>query len=243
MPASDPSVTPFTQGVLRLATEGLNWLAYADADAGPADPAIEAHQGVLLFLGLGGTFGERTAYDGGTANPFDERALELVAPFIEQVLLTYDQQARLVYPQTATRVNLMAWLTAAKAQYPSRLGIGIRPDCGTWFAVRAAVVTQLPEAARHWLREHYPPLDAAVTPCDECRDRPCESACPASAVGPSFNLEGCMTQRLTADSVCADRCAARLACPVGANSRYAMPLLRYHYGVSLGMLRRWANRG
>lgn len=239
---------------MRLAAEGLNWLAYADAAAGPPDAGIAPHQGVLLVLGLGGVFGERAALgsgatlddgiglEGDTANPIDDRATSLVAPFVEQVLRPHDPSARLVYPRAATPINLMAWLSAAKAQYPSRLGIGIRPDCGSWFAVRAAVVTHLPDAARGWLDRHYPPLIAAVTPCDECRDRPCEAACPANAPGPNFDLARCMNQRLSVDSACADRCAARLACPIGSSYRYAPELMRYHYGVSLRMLRRWADR-
>lgn len=242
MSTSNSPTSSFAEAALHLETEGLNWLAYADAAAGPPDAEIAPHQGVLLLLGLGGTFAERTVFDNGSPNPIDEQAIGLVAPFVEQVLRPNDAAARLVYPQANRSVNLMAWLSAAKAQYPSRLGIGIRPDCGSWFAVRAAVVTHLPDATRRWLTDYYPPLDAAATPCDECRERPCESACPASAPGANFNLDRCMTQRLTTGSVCGDRCAARLACPVGANFRYPEALLTYHYGVSLKMLQRWSSR-
>jgi hypothetical protein len=230
----------FARAALDLESEGLNWLAYARAMDGPTDSAVPPHQGVLLFLGLGGAFGDRTRLDSSDRNPFDERARSLVLPFIEGCLREHDPDTKLVYPTPGISVNLMAWLAAAKAQYPSRLGIGIRPDCGTWFAVRAAVVTNLPGPAEAWLRERFPGLDpGSESPCASCDETPCERACPAGAIDTSFHLLRCVDQRLLPDSPCAPRCDARLACPVGRDFRYREAHLAHHYGASLKMLQRW----
>ena len=49
--------------------------------------------------------------------------------------------------------------------------------CGTWFAVRAAVATNLPSAAEGWLLERYPALNPdsespfSESPCVRCADR------------------------------------------------------------------------
>jgi epoxyqueuosine reductase len=232
----------FAEAVLDLESEGLNWLAYARAIDGPVDSAVAPHQGVLLFLGMGGAFGDRTRIGSSAPNPFDERARSLVLPFIEDRLLGHDPDTKLVYPSSGTSVNLMAWLAGAKAQYPSRLGIGIRPDCGTWFAVRAAVATNLPGAAESWLLDRYPALDPdSESPCARCDETPCVRACPATAIDTSFHLLRCVEQRLSPDSACAPRCDARLACPVGSNFRYGESQVAYHYGVSLKMLQRWRN--
>ena len=232
------SVRHFADAVAELREEGLDWLAYARSDAGPDEVSVLPHQGVLLFLARGATFGARTPYQFGAVNPFDERASSLVVPFVERHLRAHDHAAKLLYP-AGTRVNLLAWLAAARAQYPSRLGIGIRPDCGTWFAVRAAVAVALPTTFEAWLEGQYPALDqTSGSPCATCADQPCRSACPG-AVGETFDLMACVEQRLAYESPCESRCAARTACPIGVGFQYPVAQLAYHYSVSLAMLRRW----
>src|SRR5690606_38311230 len=108
-------------------------------------------------------------------------------------LLAYDARARLVYPSRDENIDLSAWLRAARVQNESRLGFGIRPDCGTWFAVRAAVVTALPPAAVTWLESRFARLERdAESPCTRCETTPCVNACPAGAVGTSFQLLRCV---------------------------------------------------
>lgn len=229
-------LAPFVSQVGTLQEQGLNWFAYATP---PENTETKPGTGLFLALSLGTTFAEQTAYDSPAAqNPFDERAVALLEPLLAHLRI-FDARAQVVYPSNSSSINLMSWLTAARIQYPSLLGIGLRPDCGTFFAVRAAIETRLPEEGRVWLAQRFPQLPSAASPCDTCEEQPCRSACPAAAVADPFNLERCISHRLIEASSCAHSCSARLACPVGAGSRYSVAQTRYHYDVSLRMLRRW----
>jgi len=116
----------------------------------------------------------------------------------------------------------------------SPLGIGINTEFGTWFAYRALFALDNP------LQETVP-LASQGTPCDRCVEKPCRSACPAGAVRlhKSFDLDRCVSHRLKSASSCADRCLARLACPVGQDWRYDEDQLVYHGRRSLDGLRAW----
>ena len=116
----------------------------------------------------------------------------------------------------------------------SPLGMGINTGFGTWFAYRALFALDGP------LQETVP-LASQGAPCDRCVEKPCRSACPAAAVRleKSFALDRCVSYRLESDSSCADRCLARLACPVGQDWRYDENQLAYHGRRSLDALRAW----
>ena len=116
----------------------------------------------------------------------------------------------------------------------STLGMGINTGFGTWFAYRALFALDSP------LQETVP-LASQGSPCDRCVEKPCRSACPAVAVRleKSFALGRCVSYRLESASSCADRCLARLACPVGQDGRYDENQLAYHGRRSLDTLRAW----
>jgi epoxyqueuosine reductase len=227
-----------------LLDAGISWLSFVPKALGPNPRLCAAagpEAGLLLLLSFGSRFASQTAYESGAepmADPFDARSTRLAHAFVASAALS---NARVVYPGDV-QLDLRAWLAAAQAQYLSPLGTGIRPDCGPWLAVRAALVVALDSAQRAVLARRFAPLSPDASPCNSCPTRPCIAACPAGAVGDvgAFDLPKCVQQRLGENSSCASRCHARLACPVGAAFRYPEPQLRYHYGVSLRMLRRYA---
>jgi hypothetical protein len=234
------SLPELSRALDALLDAGISWLSFVPKEQGPSPELCGEHgedAGLLLLLSFGGRFASQTAYEGSEADPFDRRSSQLARTFATEARLP---DARLVYPGEAL-LDLRAWLTSARAQYSSPLGTGVRPDCGPWLAVRAALVVSLDQRQRELLAERFPPLDPAGSPCDSCKSRPCISACPGHAVAEvgAFKLMACVGERLREDSSCALRCHARLACPVGEAFRYPASQLRYHYGVSLRSLRRW----
>lgn len=227
-----------------LAALGLNWVSFVPAAAGPIPKGCsnEPGDGLLLLLSLGTTFAQQTNFaDSPISNPFDVRAAELVRPFLRE---HFEQlaPASLLYPGP-TALDLRAWMVEGRVEYPSLLGIGIRPDCGPWFAVRAAAWVRIEAAHRALVETRYPPLSGSG-PCDTCKDKPCLSACPVDALRASeVRLNTCVDHRVQLGSECAERCHARCACPVGRRHRYPDEQMRYHYRYSLNAIVRWKHRG
>lgn len=114
----------------------------------------------------------------------------------------------------------------------SPFGMGILPDWGLWYAYRAVLLTrrELPEQRR----------EPVESPCLSC-DAPCIAECPAQALRFDSWPESrdCLRYRITDDSPCADRCIARLACPVGAEHRYPLTQIQHHYADPLATWNRY----
>lgn len=115
------------------------------------------------------------------------------------------------------------WAMRAGPVHPSPLGILVHPELGLWHAYRAALA----------LGEHLPlpPRASTASPCDACADRPCLSACPVGAFAPEgFDPAACgdWLARPRGERCMHDGCAARLACPVGRDRRYAPAQMRFH---------------
>lgn len=110
------------------------------------------------------------------------------------------------------------------------LGIQVHPRFGPWWAYRAVVLLAGPGLSI----EAEAPLAA---PCLGC-EAPCTRPCPGHAVvaGNDFAITRCASHRLTAEA-CATSCAARLACPVGADHRYPAEQLAFHMTASLTQIR------
>ena len=119
----------------------------------------------------------------------------------------------------------------------SPLGLGIHLQFGTWFAYRVLFAT---DAALDQMATAVSPR----SPCLDCDETPCQTACPAAAVRPGgvFDLDACVAQRLRVASPCAQRCLARLACPAGQSWHYAEEQLSYHGRRSLDSLKQWVAR-
>jgi hypothetical protein len=212
-----------------LQAQGINWLTYIPAAADAA---------VLLFFAFGPVFGRKALAKPTAAQPFDELSLSLARDFAAHGLGVAAPDV--LYPG-GRDISLLPWLTQAQVQFESPLGLGIRPDCGPWFAVRAALLLPLPQAARAFLDRRFPRLAANASPCTTCLDKPCIAACPAHAVtnDAPFNLKACVNFRAGNHSPCASTCLARLACPVGRDYRYDEAQIAYHYERALVTIRTW----
>lgn len=110
--------------------------------------------------------------------------------------------------------------------WQSALGLLLHPVRGVWLALRAACFTT----------ERLPisPAPGGDGPCLACA-APCAAACPAHAIQLPFHPGGaggwqvdvCAGWNLGPDP-CATACAARLACPAGAEHAYS-PLQRHYH--------------
>ncbi len=144
-------------------------------------------------------------------------------------------ECRLLYPG-ATRISLTMLGEQLGWSHQSPLGLGINSDHGLWFAYRALVWSDasIPLESTDFQRP---------SPCTSCESKDCVAACPVDAVSLDrpFNLTDCASFRLRPESICADRCHARLACPVAADGRQSLEQHRYHQMRSLQGIRRWLN--
>ncbi len=169
---------------------------------------------------------ERAAPD-----PLDRLTEQTVAPLLE-VLRGADPAAQSAFPFRHPRqiVPFQALIEAEPWARVQPLGILVHPRVGPWFAWRAVLFTTL-EAPPAW----WEPREA---PCVTC-PAPCVTACPSHAVDAAgFRWGDCVDYRLR-EAPCRATCLARQACPAGAEFRYGVDQLAYHYGASLRMLRRW----
>lgn len=217
---------------------GLNLIAVLDCSDLPADIAEPMLAGGvaladyprLLLLGSGGKRFWRALpdYAWKDTDPVDHYSAATLQAFIADYLGSAPSLA--LYPGDMP-VPLQRLGALAGWQQPSPLGVGIHPHYGLWFAYRAAALLDSDLPLRS--AERLP------APCESCSTKPCISACPARAVGVSFALDACMEFRLSEDSICAEQCLSRLACPVGRQHRYSQPQLRYHYARSLASLQRY----
>jgi hypothetical protein len=150
----------------------------------------------------------------------ESRALDLLAPLAPVPL----------YPHrfSDAPVSFSHLAECAGLGMPSLLGILIRPDYGTWFALRAAILVAAPLS---------PTPGLAFDPCPSCA-KPCIAACPAGAVvARGWDIPTCAAHRLEAGD-CGAGCHSRLACPVGREHGYPVEAQRHHQGHALAAMRR-----
>ena len=116
---------------------------------------------------------------------------------------------------------------------PSPLGLTIHHRYGPWLAHRIVFVVDadLPVTDR----------TPGPHPCATCEDTPCVRACPVDAVSveTGFDVVRCSGYRVQDDSPCAERCLARLACPVGTEFIYGDAQMAHHYRAGLVSIRRY----
>lgn len=155
-------------------------------------------------------------------DPLDDWTRRVIEPMAAAV------GARALYPFEGPPWHpFLAWAQEAEGLKPSPIGPLIHPVFGPWHAYRAALVFTE--------RLALPPPRTAVHPCDGC-DRPCLGACPVSALSPGrYEVPACAAEVRGQDRAgCRSLgCAARRACPVGAEHRYPAEELAFHMAAFL----------
>jgi hypothetical protein len=131
--------------------------------------------------------------------------------------------ARAVFPFERPYLPFQRWAMRAEPCHASPLGLLIHPDYGLWHGYRGALLF----AAAIEL----PPPDRRASPCANCTDRPCLSACPVEAFdGTTYDVPACVSHLAgTPEPACMGiGCLTRHACPVGLDYRYAPVQARFH---------------
>jgi hypothetical protein len=219
----------------RLEPVGLNLIGVADVRAYDAAVPEEASQRrrwprarSAIVVGSGGPAywrasrafaaahdDERHPLDGFAEHCFETLALDLLRPLRPEAL----------YPHrfTSQPVSFVHLAACAGLGVRSLLGILIRPDYGTWFALRAAALVEV---------EIEPSRPLEFDPCPSCA-KPCIAACPGTAVTTAgWNVPACTDHRKS-ERDCGDGCYSRLACVFGQEHRYPLEEIRHHQGYAL----------
>lgn len=182
----------------------------------------------LILIGHGG----RAMWDAvkasgiASADPIDDFTASTVAQwFVRQYPA---QRYELIYPGSRS-VGLQALGKLAGWHHDSPFMVGINQGWGTWYAYRAALLTDTAFKTT--------PVVSGVSPCLACSTPPCIAACPAGALaGGTFALDKCIAWRKLPDSSCRTGCLARIACPVASEHRYSSEQIRHSYAISLRMI-------
>jgi epoxyqueuosine reductase len=163
-----------------------------------------------------------------TADPVDHYSITLTRQFVTDYL--EDTAVLILYPGQPFTVPLQQLGELAGWSHPSPIGQGINPEFGLWFAYLTAFLTKVQLPVTNYLNTQ--------SPCQTCIDKPCISACPAAAVQvDAFDMMRCADYRIRSQSPCADRCLARMACPVAPQHQYTLTQIQYHYRHSLDTIR------
>ena len=178
-------------------------------------------QTVVLLGNVGASiwpaFSEWSAHHCDLPNPLDTWSVDVIRPLAEAAGGTA------WFPSERPWQPFQRWAMQAEGLKPSPLGILVHPDFGLWHGYRAAIGFRE--------RIHCPVAPLRPHPCDHCSDKPCLTACPASAVlADRFDVPGCRTYLGSeGEGTCmVSGCIARNACPVGAGYRYPVGQLRFH---------------
>jgi len=161
----------------------------------------------------------------GRAHPLDECCEARVGAAARRLAEAGALQRALFYwekrgPAGGTFADFVAIAHAAGLGARSRIGILLHPEHGPWFAIRALILTDRAPPPGFVPRE-------VADFCSAC-PAPCVGACPARAVREAgIDLDRCSESRHH-EPRCAVRCDARLACPIGVDSRYDSEALAHH---------------
>jgi hypothetical protein len=139
--------------------------------------------------------------------------------------------AAFVHPSDEPFQPFQRWAQLADDVWASPIGMLVHHHYGLWHAYRGAFLFAEPVRG-------LPDVGAHVSPCSSCVDQPCLSACPVDAFTTSgYDSAACAVHvRTDRDPDCLhDGCAARHACPVGAELSYGPDQMEFHMRAFVGM--------
>lgn len=117
-----------------------------------------------------------------------------------------------LFPFGSPAQPFISWALRSGRCWVSPVGLLVHEDAGLWVSFRGAILL----ADTTW-----EPVDAKK-PCDSCEDKPCLTACPASALSDDgYNLKACHTflDTQAGEDCMAGGCAVRRICPVSERHR------------------------
>lgn len=191
-------------------------------DEGPSLANGERARSVVLLGNIGGSVWPAFSAwqrEHDVADPLDVWSKSVITPLADRFGATP------FFPSDTPFLPFQQWAMKAEGLKASPLGILIHPKYGLWHGYRGALGFSQPIK---------PSADAvqSASPCDNCIDRPCLSACPAAAVSDAgFAVAACRAHLITGEGKAgcmASGCLARNACPVGSEHRYSAAQLRFH---------------
>lgn len=189
---------------MNLKGTGLALLGHCPLE--DSDGLPHAH-GTLLLLGpdepdFWPVFTASLEYNDGKPDPMDRWSRRVVG-----ALATASNGAA-YYPFGGAPFHpFFTWALRSGRAWTSPIGFLVHDVAGLFVSYRGAV----------WVPETF-----AVTPhekpCTTCA-KPCVSACPVDAFSDGYDVLACKTYINQSTACVATGCAARRACPVGANRR------------------------
>jgi len=141
--------------------------------------------------------------------------------------------AAFVHPSDEPFQPFQRWAQRGEEVWQSPIGMLIDREFGLWHAYRGALL--FPEMVNG-----LPVVGGDLSPCLSCADQPCLSTCPVDAFTPDrYDVAACSAHvRSSAESLHADcfhdGCAARRACPVGADLAYGADQMEFHMRALIG---------
>ncbi len=138
--------------------------------------------------------------------------------------------ASFVHPSDEPFQPFQRWAQRADHVWRSPIGLLIHGEFGLWHAYRGAFL--FPRVV-----DGLPAIGQDASPCLSCAERPCLSACPVEAFTEAgYDAARCASHvRAGVDPDCLhEGCAARLACPVGADLRYGADQMGFHMRAFIG---------